>query len=261
MATFGCHSCGVDLSKYPTYEESPCATCKLVNEYTNTRRAALFDSAIDTSDEEALEKYDISVEDRAHIDPIEYEARQVSKKLHGLESLKKTIENQVFVTASGLILKFVKLAKENPVLFEVVIKKMQFPHMSYSELGDSMNPVCSKQNILYHLKHAVSLFPELRSALLTDTRFTSGRYALQTVAQKTRHDMCEQRLQKIIYGDDFRLQSMTLNEIRAIVDAPFMTPDEVLNFNPYVKDEIDDEKELEEENENGAGTPSDTCQP
>ena len=61
MATHGCHSCGVDLSKYTTYEESPCATCKLVNEYTNTRRAALFDSAIDTGDEEALESYDISL--------------------------------------------------------------------------------------------------------------------------------------------------------------------------------------------------------
>lgn len=74
-------------------------------------------------------------------------------------------------------MKMVKLAKFNPTMFEVIIKKMQYPYMSYSEIGDSMTPKCSKQNVLYHLKHAVEMFPEISSALLTDTRFSSGRYA------------------------------------------------------------------------------------
>ena len=44
MSTFGCHSCGVDITKYANYMESPCATCKLAQEYTQTHRAAMFDS-------------------------------------------------------------------------------------------------------------------------------------------------------------------------------------------------------------------------
>lgn len=57
MAIFGCHSCKVDLSKYDSYMDSPCATCKLSKEYTNTHRAALFDSG-DPDEDESLAKED-----------------------------------------------------------------------------------------------------------------------------------------------------------------------------------------------------------
>lgn len=243
MSTFGCHTCGVDLSKYESYEYSPCATCKLRVEYNSTKRAALFDSAIDIDDDEQLAKCDVAVEDTAiGSDDNKYarEERRLNKQLKGIESLKKAIESQVFSTAAGLILRFVKLAKENPIMFEIVIKKMQFPHMSYSELGNSVTPACSKQNVLYHLKHAVRLFPEIGSALITDTRFTAGKYALRTVADAHRKQTATQNLQKILYGDDVGLKAMTMKEIRSIIAAPFMTTDDVLNFNPYIEDEEDD---------------------
>lgn len=239
MSIHGCHSCGVDLSKYASYEESPCSTCKLCKEYTSTHRAALFDSGGEFDEDAVLAAVDAQYED---FEDEETKRRHaLLEAMQSLNTIKEVIENQVFVAASGLILKMVKLAKHNPVMFEIVIKKMQYPYMSYSEIGNSMNPRCSKQNVLYHLKHAVDLFPEIFSALSTDTRFSAGRYALQTVANKHRQDVCKQRVQGILYGDvNPAFKAIGINEINKIIAAPFMTSDEALNFNPYLKDEEPD---------------------
>lgn len=236
MATFGCHSCNVDLSQYETYEESPCATCKLCQEYNSTHRPAIFDSGDDLDENESLAKLDKAFEN------MDAEQKRAAKlwRMRAIEPLKEAIEKQVFIAASGLILKMVKLAKSNPTMFEVVIKKMQYPYMSYSEIGNSMNPRCSKQNVLYHLKHAVELFPDLSSALLTDTRFSAGRYALQTIANKQRQIKGQQRIQGILYGDaNPAFRAMGLQEINHILAAPFMCSDEALNFNPYIADEVE----------------------
>lgn len=239
MSTFGCHSCKVDLSKYATYEESPCATCKLAKEYTSTHRAALFDSGSDIDEDESLAKEDALFDE--HGDTLS--PRLLGESVEALKALKEVIETQIFVAASGLIIKLVKLAKYNPTMFEVVIKKMQYPYMSYSEIGDSMNPKCSKQNVLYHLKHAVDTFPEIASALLTDTRFSAGRYALQTVANRYRQIVSKQRIQGILYGDtNPAFQAMGMKELNSILSAPFMTSDEAINFNPYIEDEKEDEQ-------------------
>ena len=237
MATFGCHSCNVDISKYERYEDSPCATCKLCQEYTSTHRAALFDSGDNLDEDENLAKLDKAFEE---LDADKKRAAQM-EQLRSIEPLKEAIEKQVFIAASGLILKMVKLAKSNPVMFEVVIKKMQYPYMSYSEIGDSMNPKCSKQNVLYHLKHAVELFPDLASSILTDTRFSAGRYALQTIANKHRQITSQKRIQGILYGDvNPAFKAMGLKELNAILAAPFMASDEALNFNPYIEDEVEE---------------------
>lgn len=252
MAIHGCHSCGVDLSQYDSYEESPCASCKLMKEHYRTPKTALFDSgdedsfAIEYDDKEIeereeLAKYDLPID--SDIGDYDSSIDDSKSKLPPLQLLKEVIENQVFITASNLILKLVKWSKDNPVMFEVVIKKMQFPYMSYADIGDSMDPPCGKQNVLYHLKHAVSQFPELNSALLTDTRFSGGRYALQTVANKNRQVASKKYLQRTIYGDDPDMQAKAMSEITAILRAPFMTADEVLNFNPYIENEREDDDE------------------
>lgn len=239
MSTFGCHSCGVVPSQYKSYDESPCAKCKLAVERYNTHRPALFDSAanLDDDEDETLGTEDKDFEemvnrnDSAHI-------QQVLDAVEANGIIKDVIERQVFQVASGMVLSLLKLAKTNAVMFEILIKKMHYPYMSYSEIGDSMNPKCSKQNVLYHLKHAVELFPDLPAAILTDTRFSGGRYALTTLANKKRLDATRKRVQGILYGDaNPALITKGMKEIAAIVNAPFLSDFDVVNFNPYTKDE------------------------
>ena len=240
MSTFGCHSCGVDPSKYATYEESPCATCKLAKEYTQTHRAAMFDSCgnleeMEEKESEYLASIDKSLEDMEHIDPLD--ARNKS-----LGAIKEACENAVIVAMSGLILQLVRLAKTYPVLFEIVIKKMQYPYMSYAEIGATMNPPCSKQNILYHMKQAVAMYPDLETVLPTDTRFSGGRYALRTIADISRRTLGIKRIQGILYGDaNPAFKAMGIREINKIISAPFMLDDEIFEFNPYVEDELKNE--------------------
>jgi len=242
MSVFGCHSCGVDITKYPDYMSSPCATCKLATEYYNTKRASMFDSAggsdydEDAEENEALARCDKALE-TAGDDPITKRAAQFPLTLDQLSVLKKAIEDQLMIAISGILLKLLKLGQVSPVMLELVIKKMQYPLMSYSELGASMKEPFSKQNVLYHLKHAVELIPELSSALLTDTRFSRGKYALKTLAQEAKQTYAEKTIQGILYGDDPAFQARRLTELNAILQAPFLMDKEVFEFNPYIKNE------------------------
>ena len=245
MAVWGCHSCSYHPSPEIPYLESPCATCKLAVEYTNTKRAAMFDSAggsdFDADEEEnsALARVDKELEN-AGDDPISKQTAQYPLTLDQLATLKKAIEDQLMVAISGVVLKLLKLGQVSPIMLELVIKKLQYPHMSYSELGASMETPFSKQNVLYHLKHAVEIIPELASALLTDTRFSAGRYALKTLAQEARQHYAEQRIQGILYGEnDPAFTAHRLKELNAILQAPFLLTKEAFDFNPYIKDEME----------------------
>ena len=239
----GCHNCGVDLRKYENWLDSPCATCKLGNDYTSTKKASFFDSAggddfdADQEENENLARVDKELE-TAGDDPIEKTAAQYPLTLDQLEVLKKAIENQLMITISGVTIKLLKLGQVSPIMLELVLKKMNHPHMSYSELGASMKEPFSKQNVLYHLKHAVEIIPELSSALLTDTRFSGGRYALKTLAEHNRQLYAEKHIQGILYGDDPVFQSMRLKELNAILQAPFLLDKDAIDFNPYIKDEM-----------------------
>ncbi len=240
MSVHGCHNCGVDLTKYETYEDSPCSTCKLTKEYIGTYRAALFDSA---GDPDNVETPYTPLTDEEAISP----AIAALLNIPQVDLLKEVIENQILVVTSNLIIRFVKLAKSNPTLFEIIIKKMQYPQMSYSEIGNSMKDKCSKQNVLYHLKHAVSLFPELVSALLIDTRFSAGKYALQTMANKKRQDACKRKIKGLLYSEESpEFRSMQLKELNCILNAPFMITDDVLDFNPFIQFEEEEESKPEE---------------
>ena len=240
MPTVGCHSRSYVPSPNVPYEDSPCATCKLAQETYNTHRPALFDSGNPLDDDES-EFLGVEDKDLQNIDEKDIDAPILKKVREAKETvsvIRDVIEKQVFVVTSGLILSLLKMAKESPIMFEILIKKMQYPFMSYSEIGNSMNPKCSKQNVLYHLKHAVELYPDLNAAILTDTRFSAGHYALTTIANRRRQNKFKQRIQGILYGEQNPgFIARGLSEITKICSMPFMIPDEVINFNPFTDDE------------------------
>ena len=232
--TYGCHSCGVDLSKYKSYDESPCASCKLTKEAHSAHTVEMFESA-DIA-EEADQLNNIAQED----DPL----ADFSYDLPVLEKMKEVCEAQVLTVASGIILKLLSLVPKHPIMVEVVLKKLQHPHMSYSAIGASMSTPCHKQNILHHLKQAVKLFPELQSALITDTRSNGGHYALRTVASQHRKTYVQNRLRELMYGNDPLLREKTIKEINAIFKAPFENATWLSEFDLYTKyDNGEDDKD------------------
>ena len=234
-------NCGYVPSMDIPWEESPCATCKTGVEYTNTKKAMFIDATCGTKEDgeeqenEAFAKLDESLE-AAGDDPIKSLTTQYPLTLEQLATLKKAIEDQLLITISGVLIKLLKLGQTSPIILELVVKKLQYPLMSYSELGASMKEPFSKQNVLYHLKHAVELMPELSTALLTDTRFSGGRYALKTLAQTARQEYAEKKIQGILYGEnDPVFQAKRLKELNSILQAPFMLDKAALDFNAYIK--------------------------
>lgn len=243
MAVFGCHSCSYKPNKDTPYLESPCATCRLGNDSPTTKRPALFDTekTCSSDGEEAsyLARVDKALEAAGDDPPQQPEFKELTPDM--LQTLKKVMEEQIYGVLSGTIVKLLKLGQISPVMLELVIKKMQYPLMSYSELGASMKEPFSKQNVLYHLKHAVDIMPELASVLLTDTRFSGGRYALKTIANKRRQEAAYKRIRGLLYGEDNpELQAKSMRELNAILHAPFMVTEEAVNFNAYIKDEEDE---------------------
>ena len=241
MPTFNCSTCGYTPSPDVPYLDSPCATCRLASDYTNTKKASIFESAgsVEAAEEQensALARIDKDLEHAGDDPQPQPELKELTPA--ALQLLKETMEKQLMISLSGIMVRLFKLAKSSPVMFELVIKKMQYPYMSYSLLGSSMNPPCSKQNVLYHLKHAVEVFPELEATLLTDTRFSGGRYALQTVANRVRQEYASKRMRGLLYGElDPQAQERSMKELNAILHAPFLISTEIFEFNPYIKDE------------------------
>lgn len=235
-----CGNCGWIPRPDVDWLDSPCATCRLGNDSPTTKRPALFDTAKTCSPdgEEAsyLARVDKALEAAGDDPPPPPNFDKLTPDM--LQQLKKIMEEQIYGVLSGTIVKFLKLGKTSPVMLELVLKKMQYPHLSYSELGASMKEPFSKQNVLYHLKHAVDIMPELSSVLLTDTRFSGGRYALQTMANKQRKEAAFKRIKGLLYGDeDPNMQAKSMRELNTILHAPFMVSEEALDFNPYIADE------------------------
>lgn len=235
MSTFGCHNCKADLKAFEDkpYEEWPCAKCALAKEYSHSFNTGYFE----TPDEEAL--YDdnqYTAEDAPYVidDQISLDDHEIST----LRTIKEAITHQILSSLSGAILKLLKLASSNKLAFEVLVKKMQFPYMSYSDIGVSLDPPCSKQNVLYHLKNAVKAFPELESVLVIDSRYSGGRYALKTLSQKLKEQQATTRIRQNLYGDEAAdMQARKIEELNAILHLPFMIDRKVLDFNAYADEE------------------------
>jgi len=229
--TYGCHNCGVDLSKYKSYEESPCATCRLNKESYVGHPIKMFES-LETAEEAG--QLDNITNNEDPLSDIDYD-------LSTLNLMKEVCEEQLLTVASSIVLKMLALAKKHPVMVEVVLKKLQYPHMSYSAIGASLTKPCLKQNILHHLKMAVKIFPELSKALITDTRSNGGHYALRTIDNEEKLKSTKNRLREIIYGDDRELQAMTLKEINNIFKASKEGEVDIPEFDLYTKYDNEDE--------------------
>lgn len=216
MAILGCHSCSVDLSKYKDvpYQQTPCAQCKLARDSQKTfKRISLFDS-------------DASVDDLA--DTAQAQQQQDGFAippwipLRIIEQIKKACQANMLVTLSNIILKMIRLSKESPTTVQVVMLKMQHPQMSYYQIASALNPPCSKQNVLHHLKHAVSLFPQLAKALLVDTRFSSGRgSAVHSIARMRQNSAALQRLKNAMYRSEDHNTVMSVDSINQIFKMPY----------------------------------------
>ena len=238
-----CGNCGWVPRPDVDWVDSPCYTCKLGNDYTHTKKAMFIDETGGTSEDgeeqenAAFARIDESLEN-AGDDPVKKLQTTYPLTLDQLAVLKKAIEDQLMIAISGVLIKLLKLGQVSPVMLELVVKKLQQPLASYSELGASMKEPFSKQNVLYHLKHAVELMPELSHALLTDTRFSGGRYALKTLAQEVRQAYAEKKIQGILYGEnDPAFTARRLEELNSILQAPFLLDKDALDFNAYIKDE------------------------
>ena len=231
-----CAKCPVDITKYECWTDSPCYTCRLANDSPTTKRPALFDTektcSPDGEEASYLARVDKALEAAGEDPPPEPQFNELTPEM--LQTLKRMMEEQIYSVLAGTIVRLLKLGKTSPVMLELVLKKMQYPLLSYSELGASMKEPFSKQNVLYHLKHAVDVMPELASILLTDTRFSGGRYALKTIASRRRQEAAYRRMKGLLYGeDDPEMQAKSMRELNAILHAPFMVSDEALNFNAY----------------------------
>lgn len=216
MATRGCHSCNVDLSLYKDvpYQQTPCAKCALANQSQKTfKRISLFDS-------------DINVDDLQ--DTIADESQDEGLALppwipdRVIQQIRRACQANMFVTLSGIILKVLKLAKTAPHTVQVLLMKMQHPDMSYYQIARAVSYPCSKQNVLHHLKHAVSVFPELSKALLIDTRYAPGKgSAIHSIAKMRANSQVIGKLKDNMYDTTEHNTAHSIQEINKIFQMPY----------------------------------------
>ena len=266
MPTFGCHSCwfpptAEEFTKNGgKWEDTPCATCKLSVEYYNIPTPGFYDSGSKENENDSghsIRKVDSgliaetvrSPDDEAEAIEEEFahdkETCEAYKKLMQFSDSKEIrlfrdiIERQTFILVGNTVIRLLRMAKESPDVFEVVIKHMLYPNMSYSEIGDSMTPRFTKQKVLYCLKHAVEEFPELSSVFLTDTRFSGGKNAIETLANKHKRQASEEELKGVLYGNDDSLKALALSAVNRILRDPAAIRESVLDFNYYSTDEAE----------------------
>lgn len=260
MPVFGCHSCGVKLQDYADkpYEQWPCATCALSKYYYHTFSTGYFDTAnlektmSEVPEDAYMEAEEAALENDADF-VIDGEFPLREHEIRTLRQVQQAVTNQLYATFSGLIVHLLRLGSKHPHSLEVVLKKMQFPYMSYTEIGESMNPRCSKQNVLYYLKTAVKELPDLTTVLTTSTRGGRSCHALRTLADKRKQEVSEERIQRILYKDKYDTLRFGMDELNKILQLPFNVDDSILDFRAYGKcDELDGEGEHKETTEDGA---------
>lgn len=239
-----CLTCKINIEDYKDdWSKFPCLTCKSYRTVTRTLAPAYFDTADlenmdNTSDPSKLLSRDeraVDIEDITTVKNAEDEDLTEFVTPEVLRFIKEAVEYQFTIVFSNILVKLLKLAKENPVLFEVVLKKMQYPFMSYADIGDTMHPPCSKQNVLYHLRKALDLMPELCSVIHIDTRYLKGKYSLETKINKLRKQQAKRRFCRVLYGDDQIFRATAMRELNMLVSAPFNLNSEVFDFNAYLK--------------------------
>ena len=207
-----------DIQKYKgkPYEETPCASCFLTRETNKTNKhSQLYDT--DGAFQEVVDQNASSPDELMDL------KKSIGQEISpdAVELIMQACEQNFLIVLSNVVLKLTDLAKSYPALYQILHLKMQYPHMSYYQIGAKMTPPCSKQNVLYHLSHAVHEFPDLHKAILTDTRFSGGHYALRTEADKMARQKQVERVRHLLYESTDTNTSKSFEELTAMFKKPF----------------------------------------
>lgn len=210
-----------DIQKYrdKPYEETPCASCFMTRETNKTNKHS---KLYDTDGAEA------PPQKPPEVVPVE-QLQDISMTPQALATVVAACEQNFLLVLSNTVLKLVSLSKEYPVLFQILTLKMQHPELSYYDIGRRLDPPCSKQNVLYHLSHAVRQIPDLQKAIFTDTRFSGGRYALKKIAQVSAKSAEIDRVRKLIYVENESNRQKTYQQLKQI----FLNPSNVSIIDDY----------------------------
>lgn len=203
-----------DLQKYKgkPYQETPCASCFMTRETNKTgKHSQLFDTdgAQDkTADIVKQQTYNPQIDQIQKMSP------------EAVKLIQEACQQNFLVVLSNIVLKLTDLSKSYPILYQILHMKMQHPQLSYYQIGRKIDPPCSKQNVLYHLSHAVRQFPDLAKAIITDTRFSAGKNAIKSVADKAaRHKQIE-RVRRKIYDCNDLCARKEFKELQEEFDKP-----------------------------------------
>ena len=221
-----------DIQKYKgkPYQETPCSSCFLTRQTNKTNKhSQLFDT--DGATQDVVDQNTKTPADSL----IQQQSMPSGLTPDAIELIMQACQQNFLVVLSNVVLKLTDLAKTYPALYQILHLKMQYPHLSYYEIGARMSPPCSKQNVLYHLEHAVKQFPQLHKAILTDTRFSGGRYAIRTQAQKARHKKAVQKVRHLLYEQTEINSQKSMQELMQIFNKPFK-PSNIVDFTDYTKE-------------------------
>lgn len=149
---FGCHNCPYMPLQDENFENSPCATCK---------------AAQDPVPHSQYEDDPANFSSNCVMHPAYEEDWEQDPFIQFKNELFSALAQSIHLLASMQI--------KYPETYKFVEAKMRDPNISYSELALKFS--CRKQNVMYHLRKAVSLCPPLAAALIIDTRFSRGQQA------------------------------------------------------------------------------------
>ena len=212
------------------YEKTPCANCFMTRQTHRTNKVSKL------YDQDAAQNVDIDQLADQHQTVADQDLVPQNVPQSVILNIQKACQQNFLVVLSNTVLKLTRMAQEYPALFQVLTLKMQYPYMSYLEIGQHMVPPCSKQNVLYHLSHAVEQFPQLSKAILTDTRFSGGRYAIKRVADMIDTQDKSNKVKKLLYKETPINKVKTLDQLHQIFKKPFKT--QIIDiFDAYAKQE------------------------
>lgn len=217
-----------DIQKYKDkpYQQTPCATCFMTKETTNTNKHSILydtDGAFqETITQQRQQELGLSQDHCSMQDFYGFSDQRTSQQLtqDAVKLIIEACQHNFLITLSNIVLKLTDLARTYPVTYQILHMKMQYPSMSYAEIGRNLNPPCSKQNVLYHLSSAVKQFPDLCSSIITDSRFSGGRYAIKNVASTVNRAKQVEKIRRLLYEETEANKRKTIQELKKEFDKP-----------------------------------------
>ena len=204
-----------DVQKYKDvpYQQTPCYNCFMTKETNNTNKHSILydtDGALDQQLTEQAQQQLGLTEDPYDLDLPEED--QLTPE--AITMVMQACQKNFLITLSNIVLKLTDIARQYPVTYQILHMKMQYPSMSYHQIGRNLNPPCSKQNVLYHLSNAVKQFPDLCSSIITDSRFSGGRFAIKRVANTANKEKQIQKIRKVLYVETEANKQKSLSELK-----------------------------------------------